>query len=93
MIHGGQVVQRIGIAGVHRQRLLVILPSLIERKHVVISNTDFVPDHRGPLIIALVSVDRGSVASMNHEQIAFDLGTECGGRGWGGHIGGRGRRV
>ena len=93
VVDRSQVVQRVGIARIHGQRLLVILPRLIKGKHVVVSNADFVPDHSGSLVFAFVSLNRGSVVSMNHEQIAFNLGRERGGRGWNGHIGGRRRRV
>ncbi len=93
MVDRGQVVERVGIARIHGQRVLVILARLIEGKHVVVSDTDFVPDHSGSLVFAFVSLNRGSVASVNHKQIAFNLGRERGGRRWGGHIGGRRRRV
>ena len=90
MVDGGQVIERFRIVWFHGQRHLVVLASLLKREHVMVGDTDLVPQHSRFLGIALIGLKRFCIAAMNQEQIAFSLGREgCG--GWeGGHF--RGRR-
>ena len=79
VVDGGQIVERVGILRIHGQRHLIVLAGLIQREHVMVGDTDLVPQHSGFLGIALIGLKRCCIASMNHEQIAFSLWREwCG---------------
>jgi hypothetical protein len=86
VVNSGQIVERVGIAGIHGQRLLVVFPGLIESEQVMVGDTDFVEKHSSARGFEVVSVDSGCVASMNHEEIALNFGRELGRVECGGNV-------
>ena len=91
VIHGGQIVQSIRIVRLERKGLLVVLAGLIEREHVMVGDTDLVPDDCGSIGLPLVGIDCGRIAAVDHQQVSFNLGRES--RSGGSDIRGRWIRV
>src|SRR6185312_15484956 len=70
VVHGSQIIERLGIFGVQLQSFFILELGDVERVHMLVGHSELVPYHGGVTRGALISLNRGKVAAVNHHEVA-----------------------